>query len=82
MWKIGLAYCGRKVFVVGHSSMSADHKNESPVSAGQFVKTLTNYATNFIARCAISASCADAGLYVAFAVVLLQAVLVAVWGVL
>ena len=25
------------------------YKNESPVSAGQFVKTLSNYATDFIA---------------------------------
>lgn len=59
--------------------MTTTHKNESPVSAGQFVKTLTKHATDFIARCTIFAS-ADAGLYVAFAVVLLQAVLMAVWG--
>ena len=27
--------------------MSAAHKNESPVSAGQFVKTLSEYAGDF-----------------------------------
>lgn len=31
--------------------MSAAHKNESPVSAGQFVKTLSKYAADFIAFC-------------------------------
>lgn len=45
----------------------------------QPAKTLTKYATDFIARCTIIAS-ANAGLYVAFAVVLLQAVLMVVKG--
>jgi hypothetical protein len=30
--------------------MSAAHKNECPVSAGQVVKTITKYSSNFIAK--------------------------------
>ena len=54
--------------------MSTPHKNESPVSAGQFVKTQTKYATDFIARCIVFV-CNDAGLCVLAAVVAIQAVL-------
>jgi hypothetical protein len=61
--------------------MTAAHKNECPVAAGQVVKTLTGYASNFIAFCTHIAS-VDAGLCVAVAVVLLQAVLMVAWGML
>jgi hypothetical protein len=30
--------------------MTTDHKNECPVAAGQNVKSLTKYATHFIAK--------------------------------
>jgi len=68
--------------------MTTHHKNESPVSAGQFVKTLSKCAANFIARCKLFASGfylnkgIDAGLIVAFALLLVQVGLVAVWGAL
>ena len=61
--------------------MDAPQGNGLEAARNQPAKTLTKYATDFIARCTIIAS-ADAGLYVAFAVVLLQAALMVVWGVL
>lgn len=61
--------------------MAAPKGNGPDSREVQPVKTPTKYATDFIARCIMFAS-ADAGLYVAFAVVLLQAVLMVVWGVL
>lgn len=59
--------------------MSAPQGNGLDAINDQPAKTLTKYATDFIARCTIIAS-ADAGLYVAFVLVLLQAALMAVWG--
>jgi len=50
-----MADCGSEE-TFGRDSMSAAHKDESPVSAGQFVKTLSKYAIDFIAATARYAS--------------------------
>ena len=61
--------------------MSAPQGNGLDAINDQPAKTLTKHATDFIARRTFIAS-ADAGLCVAFAVVLLQAALMVAWGVL
>ena len=61
--------------------MSRIKQNGLTAGNSQPVKSLSNYATYFIARCANFAS-ADAGLRLAVVVVLLQAVLMAAWGML
>ena len=68
--------------------MSTAHKNECRGGARQVVKTLSKYAGDFIARWALFASGfylnkgIDPVLCAAFALVLLQAVVMAVWGML
>jgi hypothetical protein len=57
-------------------NMSATKGNGSTTQHRQPAKTLSNHAIDFIASCIRFAS-ADAGLCVAFAVVLLQAALMA-----
>jgi hypothetical protein len=61
--------------------MSAAHKNECPVAAGQNVKSTSKHATDFIATCTRFAT-ADKGYTVLFVVVLLQAALLALVEVL
>ena len=56
------------------------HKNESPGGAGQFVKTLSKYATDFIAVAARYAS-ANTEFCIMFMVLTVQCVAI-VWGAL
>lgn len=58
--------------------MSAAHKNECPVAAGQVVKTLSKRAADFIARAARYAT-VNAEFNILFLVLALQFVLI-VWG--
>ena len=60
--------------------MSAAHKNESPVSAGQFVKSISKHTADFIARAARYAT-VNGGFNILFLVLALQFVLIA-WRVL
>jgi hypothetical protein len=61
--------------------MSRAHKNECPGGAGQVVNLFAKYATDFIGIAARITS-ADTGLYLLFVVLLIQAVLTRLWGIL
>ncbi len=68
--------------------MAAPQGNGLEAARNQPAKLLTKYATDFIARCTLFASGfylnkgIDPTLCVAFVLVLLQAVVMAAWGVL
>jgi hypothetical protein len=68
--------------------MAPNKQNRPDSHEVQPVKTLTKYATDFIARCTLFASGfyfekgIDVGLLLTFVLVLLQAVLMAAWGTL